>query len=394
MPISLPNNIFDLQHEDFLQVVQQQCGVTMVEILRYLEINSADSLLSIQDLFAFFRHNSPDLIQMKNKVGITLSNGDFLVKEGLLFQANTFIQALRALQQQTNLSRFNDLIISSALLNQYPILREIIRMFENFSSQSDHSFNTFKYTVFETIISNHDCAKNRYSYSDPIRNFASCVFILGGRHVYELIRLNIPGFLPSLPVIQRLLDSSSSRIEEGEFRYNLMFDYLLSQKTEFIFAAEDCTAVVPRITYDVQTNTFIGFTPNLKDGLPQMNSFSTESFSELDNWFNMLTKSHLLNVQMIQPINLNNVSCSPFFLSAYGNDNHFTAEDILMKWMNIINTCNEQGVRVVGFATDCDSRYLRSMRLFMGFFADMPNQQIYRRDDAFHIDVPKVISIF
>ena len=391
MPISLPNNIFDLQHEDFLQVVQQQCGVTMVEILRYLEINSADSLLCIQDLFAFFRHNSPDLVQMKNKVGITLSNGDFLVKEGLLFQANTFIQALRALQQQTNSSRFNDLIISSALLNQYPILREIIRMFENFSSQSDHSFNTFKYTVIETIISNHDCAKNRYSYSDPIRDFASCVFILGGRQVYEFIRFNIPGFLPSLPVIQRLLDSSSSRIEEGEFRYNLLFDYLLSQKTKFIFAAEDCTAVVPRITYDVQTNTFIGFTPNLEDGLPQINSFSTESFSELDTWFNTLTKSHLLNVQMIQPINLNNVSGSPFLLSAYGNDNHFTTEDILMKWMNIINRCTEQGVRVVGFATDCDSRYLRSMRLFMGFFADMPNQQIYLRDDAFHIDIPKVI---
>jgi hypothetical protein len=122
-------------------------------------------------------------------------------------------------------------------------------MFENFSSQSDHSFNTFKYWAIETIISNHDCAKTHYSYSDSIRDFASCVFILGGHSVYEFIRLNIPGFLPSLPIIQRLLDSTNSRIEEGEFRYNLMFDYLSSQKTKFVFAAEDYTAVVPRITY-------------------------------------------------------------------------------------------------------------------------------------------------
>jgi hypothetical protein len=125
-----------------------------------------------------------------------------------------------------------------------------------------------------------------------------------------------------------------------------------------------------------------------------MNSFSTESFSELENWFNTLTKSHLLNLQMIQPISLDSVSSSPFILSACGTDNRFTTEDILMKWMNIINQCNEQGVRVVGFATDCDSRYLRSMRLFMGVFADMPNQQIYLRDDVFHVDIPKVILIF
>jgi hypothetical protein len=173
-----------------------------------------------------------------------------------------------------------------------------------------------------------------------------------------------------------------------------MSDYLVSQKTNHIFVAEDCTAVVPRIIYDVKVNAFIGFTPSLKNGLPEINSFSTESFSELENWFNTLTRSRLLNLQMIQPINLNGVSCSSFLLSAYGTDNHFTAEDILMKWMSIVNHCNEKNVKVVGFATDCDSRYLRSMRLFMGFFADMPNQQIHLRDDAFHVKIPKVISIF
>ncbi|CAF3794118.1 unnamed protein product [Rotaria sp. Silwood1] len=30
------------------------------------------------------------------------------------------------------------------------------------------------------------------------------------------------------------------------------------------------------------------------------------------------------------------------------------------------------------------------MRPFMGFFADMPNQQIYLRDDAFRVDTPKL----
>ena len=393
--ISLPNNIFELPDEDFLHVVQQQCGTTMVEILRYLEINSANCLINIQDLFAFFRHDSLDLLPMKNKVGITLSNGNFLVKEGLLFQANnTFSQTLHAIQQQRNSSTSNDMIISSAILDQHPILRDIIHMFTNSSSQSDHFFNTFKYTVIETIISHHHRAKARYSYNDSIRDFASCIFILCGRNVYEFIRINIPGFLPSLTIIQRLLDSTTSRIEEGEFRYNLMSDYLTSQKTDLIFIAEDCTVVVLRVIYDVKANTFIGFTPRLENGLPQVNSFSTESFCKLENWFNTLTKSRFLNLQMIQPINLNNVPSSSFFLAAYGSDNTFNTKDILLKWMNIVNQCNEKNVKVVGFATDSDSRYIRSMRLFTGFFADMPNQQVHLRNDAFHVKISQGISIF
>jgi len=38
-----------------------------------------------------------------------------------------------------------------------------------------------------------------------------------------------------------------------------MPNYLPLQKAKFIFAAEDCTAVVPKIIYDVPLNTFIGF---------------------------------------------------------------------------------------------------------------------------------------
>jgi hypothetical protein len=392
MPIPLQTNVFELQDEAFLQVVKEQCGLTMVEILQYLEVNSADSLLGIHDLFAFFHYDSPDLIPIKNKVGITLTNGSFLVKEGLLFQANSFIQKLQALQQ-TNLSMSNDLTISSSLLDRHPILRLIIPFFENSSSQPNDSSIRLKYTVVETIISNHDRAKTRYCYNDSIRNFASCIFILGGRNVYEFIRLNIPGLLPTLPIIQSLLDSTTNRVVEGDFRYDFMFDHLSLQKTNFIFASEDCTAVVPRIVYNVQLNTFIGFAPPLEDGLPKINTFSTESFSELENWFNTLNKSHYINLHMVQPINLDSTSCAPFLLSAYGTDNHFKSLDILMRWMNIINQCDKKGVKLVGYSTDCDARYLRAMRLLMGYFADMPNQQFHLRDNAFHVDIPKVISL-
>ncbi|CAF4682157.1 unnamed protein product, partial [Rotaria socialis] len=176
------------------------------------------------------------------------------------------------------------------------------------------------------------------------------------------IRLNISGLLPSLPIIQSSLDSITNRINEGDFRYDLMCDYLSLQKTNFIFASEDCTGVIPQIIYNVPSNTFIDFVPHLEDGLPKINTFSTESFSKFENWFGTLNKSHLLNLHMVQPINLDLKSCAPFILSAYGTDNHFTTLDILMRWMTIINQC---------------------------FFADMPNQQFHLRDNAFYVGIPK-----
>jgi hypothetical protein len=282
MPIPLPTNVLELQDEAFLQVVKEQCVLTMVEVLRYLGVNSANFLLGINDLFGFFHYDSPDFLPIKNKVGITLTNGTFVVKEGFLFQANSFIQKLKAFQQE-NLSMSNDLIISSAFLDRNPVLRLIIHFLEDSSSHSDNFSSKFKYTVIETIISNYVRSKNHYCYNDCIHDFASCLFILDGRNVYEYIRLNISGFLSSLPIIQASIDSIGNRIVEGEFRYDLLSDFLSLQKTNFLFLSEDCTSVLPRIVYNVQSNTSIGLSPHLEDGLPQINSFSTESFSKLEN---------------------------------------------------------------------------------------------------------------
>ena len=165
----LLNNVFELRDEGFWQVIRQHCGTTILEILRYLEINSADCLLNVQDLFG---HDSPELTPMKNKVGITLSKGNFLVQEDLLFQANTFMQTLHELQHS---STANDMAVSSALLNQHPILRDIIHVVQNLPSQSNRFLNIFKYTVIETIVSIHNRAKIHHSYNDSVRDFASCV---------------------------------------------------------------------------------------------------------------------------------------------------------------------------------------------------------------------------
>ena len=44
---------------------------------------------------------------------------------------------------------------------------------------------------------------------------------------------------------------------------------------------------------------------------------------------------------------------------------------------------------VVAYSTNCDTRYLLSMRLITGFFAKYNNVAIHDRVDALEIDVPK-----
>ena len=54
----------------------------------------------------------------------------------------------------------------------------------------------------------------------------------------------------------------------------------------------------------------------------------------------------------------------------------------------IFNESLQRGVRIVGYATDCDSRYLRTMRLVTNFFASLPNYDLRKHPEVFKIHVP------
>ncbi|CAF1619825.1 unnamed protein product [Rotaria magnacalcarata] len=99
----------------------------------------------------------------------------------------------------------------------------------------------------------------------------------------------------------------------------------------------------------------------------------------------------LLNVHMFQSISTEDDPTNfpkPFLLSAYGVDNTFAAIDILRRWMYIFESCLDKGVRIVGFSTDADNKYLSAMRLASNFFASLPNFKLQKHEHAFKIDIP------
>ncbi|CAF4874535.1 unnamed protein product, partial [Rotaria sp. Silwood2] len=62
------------------------------------------------------------------------------------------------------------------------------------------------------------------------------------------------------------------------------------------FVAEDAIAVVSRVTYDTKSNTFTGFSlPLDSNGLPVLNSYSTDSFACLEEWYSNAARATLLN---------------------------------------------------------------------------------------------------
>ena len=92
---------------------------------------------------------------------------------------------------------------------------------------------------------------------------------------------------------------------------------------------------------------------------------------------------------MVQPLFTSSPYSSPFLLAAYGLSNKFQAVDVLNRWLWIFEKSRQSNVRVVAYSTDCDTRYLLSMRLVTGFFAKYNNVAIHDRVDAPEIDLPK-----
>ena len=69
--------------------------------------------------------------------------------------------------------------------------------------------------------------------------------------------------------------------------------HLSSAGTNIAFSSEYCTAIVPKVTFDAKTNSFVGFSLPITEGLPQSSYFQTESAAQLEEWLSNVDKSSL-----------------------------------------------------------------------------------------------------
>ena len=112
-------------------------------------------------------------------------------------------------------------------------------------------------TLLNTIDINSHRSSNNYRYSNAVLRFATCLFILTGIYVYEYIRMNLKFLLPSIQTVKNFY--THNPYAEARFRYDESKANLGSIQCRFIYLSEDCSAIIPRIEYDSNSNSFHGF---------------------------------------------------------------------------------------------------------------------------------------
>ncbi|CAF3925446.1 unnamed protein product [Rotaria sordida] len=337
-----------------------------VEILKAQGINNVLSLLRAQDLYSFFKLDCEELEDLRNRACLKLKNGEYMIRPAIKDNLDYCIAVLKG-----------------KLHEQLPYRSE---NHDSSSNNSNEQPNCFINTFISSLNDNMNRSKYRYQYNSMMRRFASSVYALGGRNVYQFLRLNIPGAFPSIPTLESYHNEFSKRIEEGEYRFDELVSYSNKINCSYIYISEDCTSVISKVNYDVTTNSFIGFCPELKNGLPSIRQYQTDDFYELEEWFQTVKQSTLVNIHTVQPIT--HEAAAPFLLSCFGTDNQIVSISILFRWLYIYEKCHTNNIKVVGFSSDADPKFVKAMRLATGYFSQLPNINILDREDIFEIQIP------
>ncbi|CAF1253593.1 unnamed protein product [Rotaria sp. Silwood1] len=375
--LKLPSPILSISSSDLFDLIRSHCGQEVLDIVIAQKIPDIQTLLRVNDLFTLVYLPTNEFRELKEKVAVQLHDGTWSVLIGFQARVDELMNALREQARldeneyypSSNITSTSDhLTLSIELLNKFPALSSLIKLCTDIHTLSDRNDLTLLIEILNNICTNLTRSKNNFQYSDYIMKFAILLFIYSGQNAYRFVSLNVPGFLPSITTIKKRLANSSFRMYEAHFRFDAMHDYFSSNGFTFAFAAEDATGVISKVTYDSMSNSFIGFDTPLAHGQPLPDQHRTDSYVELQKWFEEKQTSSFINVHMLQPL-LNTSSGqipSPFLLSAYGIAGTYTAEDVLNRWLWIYEETKKKGIRIIGFSTDCDSRYLRKQEYSSG----------------------------
>lgn len=401
--LRLPSPILSISPSDLFDLIRLHCGQDVLNIITAQKIHDIQTLLRVPDLFTLIRLPTDDFRDLKGKVAVQLYDGSWSILAGIQARVDHFIKSIKDQAQFDEnehdrpsdvISTSGGMILSAELLDKFPVLSSLTELCTTIDSLPNQSSLSSLICILNNICANLKRVENNYRYSHYVSHFALSLFIYAGHNAYRLVSLNIPGLLPSIPTIRKMLTNSFFRMHEAEFRFEAMLDHFNLMSSNLAFAAEDCTGVVAKVVYDSISNAFIGFNTPIKRGKPTSNHSQTDSFTELQRWFKEKRKSTSINLHMVQPLFASSSSSSdrvsrPFLLSAYGIDGTFTAEDVLNRWLWIYEETKRRGIRIIGFSTDCDPRYLRSMRVASGFFVSDLDRRFQSHPDAFKINIPR-----
>ncbi len=258
---------------------------------------SSLSNVTVDEIIELLNFNITSLSQLKESIGFTTTDGKFHLRLGF----KHLLERLLFLVKAKKNARAKNLELSNKQMEN-DLCKKITDLWTNNFKASNNTSVPILIPWTNNIIENLHKTKNKFSYDYHIQQLALLVFIFSGRNCYEFLRLNLPAALPHISSLESLIRKQEMKIIECEFRFEPLNEYIRSIGCRYVYVGEDSTSSLSHIDYDAQTNSFIGFSSPLFNGIPQMNYFRTNNFDELKNWFNEFDKSKFITLHMIQSI--------------------------------------------------------------------------------------------
>ncbi|CAF1173978.1 unnamed protein product [Rotaria sp. Silwood1] len=324
----LPKDIFERVDHKFYDVVKSVAGDSLAEILKIQSINSVGKLLNTPDAFAFFQYDSEETDAIKLEISLKQK------------------QELASNEKTENYSNY----INDEFLDNHPLLKSLIKWYQLNDLDDVKQTNRFLVSFIDNLINNCTQSPNNFRHSESIKNFAICLYVLGGKQTYEFICLNLYGSIPNLTTLGELIKNSDTASSEAEFNFGSLWHC----RSHFGFCSEDITGIIRKVEYNSKTNSFVGFATPINHEIPLPKFYQADTFNELKTIYETNEMAPLLNVHMFQSIPTEDNATRiprPLLLSAYGVDNKITAINVLNRWMYIFQHCLQQNVCIIGFST-------------------------------------------
>lgn len=256
--------------------------------------------------------------------------------------------------------------------------------------------NGFLHSLMNSAHKNSGKQKSGHRYDESLKLFATYLFTVGGRSLYETLEKNLQGSLPSISTVERAIRNYNEPIKEGEFRFHQLQKYLEDRALpNTVWISEDATRITGKVQYDPRFNQISGFTlPLNEQGVPVCDSYPATYSKEIEDYFKTGTTANYAYVIMAQPLQ---DGVTAFCLAFFGSDNRFTAEDVLRRWQWMKEQAAEHGIRIIGFSSDGDTRLLKAMKFaslsknplvpekWQPFFVQSPSQTDIFVQDTVHI---------
>ena len=195
--------------ETFYNFVKNFVCVIEGDILEIQRIKNVRILLQIPNVFPFFQINNKDILKLKEQACFIDEDSNYIVRSGIPYNIEQFIELLKdhykPITEPNYAKTENSCMCSFLNIN---------------NANTEYQSKLFVHIFVNNLMKNVNRSGNIYKFDPIVTKSASAFNILVGHQVYEFIKINLPGSLPSITTLKNYNQNINLYLNEGEFRFN------------------------------------------------------------------------------------------------------------------------------------------------------------------------------